>query len=206
MKWTIPTKLVGTFRWVVLGAIGIILFVIAAASGWALELQLTGNVHVVDPGRLYRSAQLNGDALSDVLAQYGIRSVINLRGRSPGEWWYDDELKVTASHGSAHFDVGMGATSEPDAKVIFRLMIVLRTAPRPILVHCASGADRSGLAAALYERFIKGQPADVAAEQLTFRYGHFPWLGSGTIAMDNAFWRLAKTGVQAERQSSAVLR
>lgn len=164
-------------------------------GGWALGLQLTGNVHVVDAGRLYRSAQLNGDALANVLTRFGIRSVINLRGRNPGEWWYQNELDVSARHGALHFDIGMGATSQPDAGVIARLIKALQTAPRPVLIHCASGADRSGLAAALYERFVKGQPADVAAGQLTFLYGHFPWFGSRTAAMDDTFWRLAKTGI-----------
>ena len=194
------------FRRLFLGTMAAVLVAILAAGGWLLGLQLTGNVHAVDAGRLYRSAQLNGDDLDAVLTRYGIRSVINLRGRNPGEWWYDDELKVTASRGAVHFDVGMGATSEPDPKVISRLMTALRTAPRPILVHCASGADRSGLAAALYERFIEGQSTATAAGQLSFRYGHFPWLGSRTIAMDNAFRHLAKTGLQAERQGSVVLR
>lgn len=183
-----------------------VLLVVVAAGGWALGLQLAGNVHVVDPGRLYRSAQLNGDDLSGVLSRYGIRSVINLRGRNPGETWYDDELRVTANQGAVHFDVGVGATSEPDPKVISRLMTALKTAPRPILVHCASGADRSGLAAALYNRFIKGQSPSTAASQLSFRYGHFPWLGSRTVAMDNTFWRLVQTGLPAERRSSVVQR
>lgn len=183
-----------------------VLLVVVAAGGWALGLQLAGNVHVVDPGRLYRSAQLNGDDLSGVLSRYGIRSVINLRGQNPGETWYDDELRVTANLGAVHFDVGMGATSEPDPKVISRLMTALKTAPRPILVHCASGADRSGLAAALYNRFIKGQSPSTAASQLSFRYGHFPWLGSRTVAMDNTFWHLVQTGLPAERRSSVVQR
>lgn len=200
------TLIAQPFRRIILCTIAVALVTVIVAGGWLLGLQLTGNVHVVDPGHLYRSAQLNGDDLSVVLMRYGIRSIINLRGRNPGEWWYDDELKVSASHGAAHFDVGMGATSEPDARVISRLMKALRTAPRPILVHCASGADRSGLAAALYERFINGQSAEIAAGQLTFRYGHFPWLGSRTIAMDNAFWRLAKTEIQAEGQSSTLPR
>ncbi len=194
------------FRRIFLCTMAAVLVVVVAAGGWALGLQLTGNVHVVDPGRLYRSAQLNGDDLSAVLTRYGIRSVINLRGRNPGDAWYDDELRVTASQGVVHFDVGMGATSEPDAKVISRLMTALRTAPRPMLVHCASGADRSGLAAALYERFLKGQSPSTAAEQLSFRYGHFPWLGSRTVAMDKTFWRLAKSGISDVRQNSTLVR
>jgi protein tyrosine/serine phosphatase len=45
-----------------------------------IGLQLVGNVHVVEPGELYRSAQLNGASLDGVLKRYGIKTVINLRG------------------------------------------------------------------------------------------------------------------------------
>lgn len=165
---------------------------ILAVGGWALFLQLTGNIHAVEPNELYRSAQLDGDDLAQVINTYKIKSVINLRGDNPGDAWYDEELKVTKAQGAQHFDVGIGATSEPEPKVMHRLIELLRNAPRPVLVHCYSGADRSGLAAALYEYLVKGESADTSAEQLSFWYGHFPWLGSRTVAMDRAFWSLAK--------------
>lgn len=165
---------------------------ILAVGGWALFLQLTGNIHAVEPNKLYRSAQLDGDDLAQVINTYKIKSVINLRGDNPGDAWYDEELKVTKAQGAQHFDVGIGATSEPEPKVMHRLIELLRNAPRPVLVHCYSGADRSGLAAALYEYLVKGESADTSAEQLSFWYGHFPWLGSRTVAMDRAFWSFAK--------------
>ncbi|MBS0247570.1 MAG: tyrosine-protein phosphatase [Proteobacteria bacterium] len=165
-----------------------------AVGGWAIFLQLTGNIHTVRPNELYRSAQLDGDDLARVLDEYRIKSVINLRGGNPGDAWYDEELKVTNAHGVQHFDVGIGATSEPEPKVMRRLIGLLRNAPRPILVHCFSGADRSGLAAALYEFLVTGESARTAARQLSFWYGHFPWLGSRTVAMDHAYWRIIKGG------------
>lgn len=167
-----------------------------SVGAWALHLQLSGNIHAVEPGVLYRSAQLNGDDLAAVLAKYKIRSVVNLRGRNDGEAWYENELKITASHDVAHFDVGMGATSEPEPKVVAKLLRILKTAPQPILIHCYSGADRSGLAAALYERLINGASAQNADKQLSFWYGHFPWLGSRTVAMDKAFWRFSDGRMQ----------
>jgi protein tyrosine/serine phosphatase len=171
--------------------IGVLLIVSLAAGSWALGLQLTGNIHTVENGILYRSAQLNGQRLSDVLTAYGIRSVINLRGGNHGDWWYRDELEITAANGVAHFEVYMAATNEPSVEIVSRLMEIIRTAPRPILIHCNSGSDRAGLASALFERFLRGRSAEMASAQLSFRYGHFPWLGSATVAMDTTFWRLA---------------
>lgn len=163
-----------------------------SAGGWAAFLQLTGNIHAVTDGVVYRSAQLNGERLAETMEQYKIKTVINLRGDSTDDW-YRDELNVTTANGALHYDIGMYAKREPDAETIKRIFEVLRTAPRPLLIHCASGSDRTGLVAAIYKHFVEGRPADEAAGQLSFRYGHFPWLGSGTVAMDETFKRLVST-------------
>lgn len=170
---------------------GLALLLIAGCiGGWAGYLQLVGNIHAVTPGVVYRSAQLNGERLSDTLKKYGIKSVINLRGDNPEEPWYNDEIVRTAEQGATHFDLGMYAKAAPDAKIIARMFNILKTAPRPILIHCYSGSDRTGLVAAVYKYFIEGRSAERAARQLSFRYGHFPWFGSGTKAMDETFTRL----------------
>lgn len=168
---------------------------VGLAGGWAIGLQLVGNIHVVEDGVVYRSAQLNGQKLAKVVDTYGIKSVINLRGANRGLWWYDNETEVTAAHGASHFDVRMSALRDTDDATVTQLMEILRTAPRPLLIHCESGSDRTGLAAALYERFVKERPAEVAASQISFRYGHFPWLGNRTVAMDRTYWRLAADGL-----------
>ena len=172
-----------------------LLICVGLAGGWAIGLQLVGNVHVVESGVLYRSAQLNGQKLADVMDAYGIKSVINLRGENSGSWWYDNEVAVTTAHGASHLDVRMSALQDPAVGTIAKLMETMRTAPRPILIHCQSGADRTGLAAALFERFVERRPTDIAAHQISFRYGHFPWLGSRSIAMDRTYWKLSTGGL-----------
>jgi protein tyrosine/serine phosphatase len=179
----------------------LIIVLAVSAGGWAGLLQLTGNIHAVTEGVVYRSAQLNGEKLAETLEKYQVKSVINLRGDSAGDEWYTDELKVTAAQGATHYDVGMYAKQEPDAATIKRIFDVLRTAPRPLLIHCNSGSDRTGLVAAIYKYFVEGRSADEAAAQLSFRFGHFPWFGSGTVAMDEAFQRLV-----SKRDANAVLR
>jgi protein tyrosine/serine phosphatase len=176
-------------------AVAALLICVGLAGGWAIGLQLVGNVHVVEDGVLYRSAQLNENKLSTVISTYGIKSVINLRGENLGLQWYDDEMKVSRALGVIHFNVRMTAVRDTDDVTVTQLMETLRTAPRPMLVHCESGSDRTGLAAALYERFLKEKPAEIAAGQISFRYGHFPWLGNRTAAMDRTYWRLTSDGL-----------
>jgi protein tyrosine phosphatase (PTP) superfamily phosphohydrolase (DUF442 family) len=175
--------------------VGVLLIGVGLAGAWAIGLQIVGNVHVVEDGIVYRSAQLNGQKLAKMVDAYGIKSVINLRGENRGSWWYDDEIEVTAARGVSHFDVRMSAVRDTDDATVTLLMETLRTAPRPLLIHCESGSDRTGLAAALYERFLKEQPAELAAGQISFRYGHFPWLGNRTAAMDRTYWRLSADGL-----------
>lgn len=169
------------------GAVGAILVLPAAAGAWAGVLRWSGNVHEVEPGELYRSAQLGPDQLKDVIDQHNIRTVVNLRGGAPGRDWYDKEVSASRNASVRHYDVSLSAKRQPDAATLASLREILRQAPRPLLIHCNGGADRSGLAAAIYELEIKGRTADDAAKQLTFWYGHFPWLGSKSNAMDQSF-------------------
>jgi protein tyrosine/serine phosphatase len=165
------------------------------AGGWALGLQIVGNVHVVERGLVYRAAQLNGERLESLLKTYGIKSVINLRGENRGSAWYDNEIAVTASLGVSHYDVRMSALNEPNDELVVQLIEELRLAPRPILIHCASGSDRTGLASALYEKFVERRSTEMASRQISFRYGHFPWLGNRSVAMDHTFARLVDRGL-----------
>lgn len=158
-----------------------------AMGGWALGLHLTGNIHVVEPSALFRSAQLAGPELGEVIDQFGIRTVINLRGDNKGSSWYDDEIAASKKRGVTHIDVRMSARSRPSVSTLNDLISAMRAAPRPILIHCKDGADRTGLASAIYELLIADRSSDVAEKQLSFRYGHFPWLGSATSAMDREF-------------------
>ena len=144
----------------------------------------------MEPGVLYRSAQLSGAALNDLIRDKGIRTVLNLRGAHAGQQWYDRELAATINSNAEHLDLKLSASTEPTRTTLNELLQTLRRARKPLLIHCEGGADRSGLAAALYELRIAGKPTDKAAGQLSFFYGHFPWLLSRSGAMDRAFWRV----------------
>lgn len=161
-------------------------------AGWAEYLKATGNIHTVIAGQLYRSAELSKAGFEQVIARFHIATVINLRGADPGKPWYGNELAASKAMGVQHIDLPMSATHLPSAQTLREIRAVLVQAKTPILIHCAGGADRSGLVAALAELWIAHLPPALAGAQLSFAYGHFPWLGSRTVTMDEAWHRVLK--------------
>jgi protein tyrosine/serine phosphatase len=151
-----------------------------------------GNFREVDPGRFYRSAQLTGGNLRGALAAGHIKSVINLRGGKPGDREYDDEIAMCGTLGIQHVDVPLSAVHLPPPDKMIALLAALDRLPRPVLVHCRGGSDRSGLVSALYLNVYRAVPLDQAvSEELTWRYGHFGFTQSG--AMDRFFELYRKT-------------
>lgn len=175
-------------------------------GGWAGYLRLTGNFHPIESGVIYRSGQLSGDQFVDRIRANGIRTIINLRGNNAGRSWYDDEVKASVATGVTHIDFPISSGRQLTDDQIAQLTDHLRNAVRPILIHCEAGSDRTGLAAALYELVIAGRSAAEASQQLSFRYGHFPWLGSSTVAMDNTFDRVVARRAAFSRSISSAPR
>ena len=160
--------------------------VLVASAGFYVYLKVSGNIHPVEVGIVYRSGQLTGGELEQTIAAHGIRTVLNLRGANPGQSWYDDELSATQARGAAHYDYRLSARRPVTAAQAEEILQLIRNAPKPILVHCKTGADRTGLVSALYQ-LSRGVPASEAERELSLRFGHFPWLGSRSVAMDNSF-------------------
>lgn len=165
---------------------------VLGVAGWFGGLAYGPNLHEVVPGDYYRSAQLSPDELTRVIRAEGIRTVVNLRGSQDKASWYAAEARAAQAAGATLQDFRMSSRqslSEADAD---RLVALLRAAPKPVLVHCEGGADRTGLASALYLLAIRGEPADRAGGQLSVRYGHVGARAlSGAWPMDESWQRLA---------------
>jgi protein tyrosine/serine phosphatase len=153
----------------------------------ALGLRLSENVHVIEPGRAYRSAQLLPEELEFVIAEYGIRSIVSLASPEPDEDWYRGEIALSTAHQIAHYDVPLPRGVRLTTKQLGDLLLALRQAPKPVLIHSRSGADRAGLAAAIFQYAIASRPPSEAARQLSIRYGHIPYILPETGAMDASF-------------------
>jgi len=165
--------------------------VMGAAGGYGAILRATGNVHSVVDGVLYRSAQLNKTQFETVIRQHGIKSILNLRGGHLTDPWYADEVEVSKELGVAHFDYPISARRHVTPEQIADILSIVRSAPKPLLIHCRSGADRTGLVAALFLLDAEHAAPAEADKQLSLLYGHFPYLLSKTVAMDESFWEFA---------------
>lgn len=141
------------------------------SSSYASDI-LGPNFHEVDRGRYYRSAQLDGKEFDYYIKKYGIRTIINLRGAFPAEAWYNEELQVSQKNEVLHYDIPMLAENIPHRENLIRLLDLFKNVPRPILVHCQGGADRSGEASAIYQMLYAGKSKEEALKMLTWRYRH----------------------------------
>lgn len=178
------TKLRRVVTWVAAGT-GI------AAVGLIAHLSyihLTGNFDTLVPGEVYRSAQMVGTDLQDYAAEHGIKSVLNLRGATANADWYTDEVAESARLGLVHANFAMSASERITPEQVFELIALMRSLPKPMLIHCRQGSDRTGLASALYLAAISGAEEDTAEAQLSLYYGHFavPYL-SDAYPMDETW-------------------
>ena len=170
----------------------------AAIGGYWGVLQYEGNLHAVSTGILYRSAQLSKTETRWAVREYQIKSVLNLRGAHAGQPWYDEEIAAAGELGLAHFDYPLSAKRFVTSQEIDEILDIMRKAPKPLLIHCKSGADRSGLVAALYRFSETGAAAAEADRELSLVYGHFPYLTSRSGAMDDSFWAFVHSRARAE--------
>jgi predicted protein tyrosine phosphatase len=132
----------------------------------------TPNVHPVIPGQIYRAAQPHESTLRHLVAKRGIRSVVNLRGCCPHLVWYRKEADATASLDLDQFDITMSAARLPAAESVRQLVEALDRAPRPLLLHCQQGVDRTGLAAAVALLLYTYTPLEQARRQMSLEMGH----------------------------------
>jgi protein tyrosine phosphatase (PTP) superfamily phosphohydrolase (DUF442 family) len=134
----------------------------------------TGNLGTVEDGRVYRSAQLSPEALREVIARRGVKTVLNLRGPNPSEAWYRDEVAATLDAGAVQIDVPLASDMWLSREQAQTLLDVLDGCEYPIIIHCEFGAERTGLVAAMVELLRPGRKLADARAQFSIRYLFLP--------------------------------
>lgn len=160
-----------------------ILFLLSIIIIWVCNFLILGNFHKVD-NNMYRSAQLFHFNMPYYVKKHEIKSILNLRGPSEKSW-YKDEISFSKKNNIKHYDYHIGDREVQSLNTMKELIEIIKSSPKPILIHCKAGADRTSLVAALYLHSIKNDKN--SKKQISIKYGHFPWLGSRTIAMDQSF-------------------
>lgn len=130
---------------------------------------LWGNMAEIDDG-VFRANHPPEWRLRRFKRRGGV-SVLSLRG---AERWAPAVLErdACARLGLDYFCLPMASTRLPPRETVLKLVEMLETVPRPVLMHCKSGADRTGLASGIYLMAFKGVSPKQAVKQLTIRHSH----------------------------------
>jgi hypothetical protein len=131
------------------------------------------NFHWVVPGEAARSAQAYAGFLAPFLRSRGIQAVINLRGPNPEFGWWRYENKICDRLGIAHFDVRINSRTLPARQTLIDLLDALDRSPRPFLIKCSGGQDRTSFAAAIYIVDAQGWGAQAQAQN---QFAGWPYL------------------------------
>ena len=114
------------------------------------------NEHEVDGG-VWRSNQPDPGTIRRLAGQ-GFKAILNLRGATEyGSYLLEREACRAA--GIELVDFKLTSRTLPSREEILALDAIFARLPRPFLMHCKSGADRAGFAAALYLMLQQGAVA-----------------------------------------------
>jgi len=116
---------------------------------------------------LVRSGSPSPRFLKALHQRYRIRAIINLTGKVSTE-----ERAFGLRYGVPIFLFHWSANREPPPEDIDRLLKIYRDQKKyPMLVHCKAGADRTGLAVALWRIKIEGKsPEEAITEMKLYRH------------------------------------
>ncbi len=135
-----------------------------------LKIYLTHNFASIISGRIYRSAQLTVPEFNYYVKKYHIKTIVNLRGNNEGSDWYDNEIEFSREHHVKHVDIKLKAYKLPNMTTLQDIVTVLKNVPQPILIHCRSGVDRTGLAAAIAIAISGSQSIDKMDDEISWRH------------------------------------
>ena len=137
------------------------------------------NLDQIAPG-VWRANQPSPRRLEIYQRQLGLKSVVNLRGGSQ-QGFYLFEAEVCKKLGLTLNDVHFSARSAPKKAALLAVFDLFATLQKPVLIHCKSGADRTGLICALYLLDVEQRPLAEAKRQLSFRYLHLKSTETGIM-------------------------
>ena len=156
------------------------------------------NFYPVAPG-VYRSNQPTHERF-ERLKQMGIKTILNLRGAA-GAAHYLVEEESCRRLGLTLVSVNLMARQAAPRHDILHLIRAFREIEKPFVMHCKSGADRAGFAAAIYLMEIEGKPVSEARKMLSVKYIHLKWSRTGVLdhILDRYEAQQAETGIGFEQ-------
>ena len=121
-------------------------------------------------GGMFRENQPSPNRIAQ-WAKMGIKTNVNLRGESP-KGFYLLEKEACEKHGITMVDFRVFSRDTHTPEKIRGAKELFESIEYPAVMHCKSGADRTGIMGVLYRHFHMGDSIEKAMEQLEFKYLH----------------------------------
>jgi protein tyrosine/serine phosphatase len=132
------------------------------------------------PGKMFRSNQPYPFQIKNDIKKHKIKSIINLRGERHCSSFYLEQ-DFCHKNNLTLYNFPISSRDLPDKKKLLDFNILLQKIEYPCVMHCKSGADRAGLAAALYLIYQKNYSLLDAKKQLSFKHLHIKYAKTGIL-------------------------
>jgi len=148
-------------------------------ASWELVLKdrlATKHWGVVEQGLIYRSGRLPLDRVQATLANHQIRVLIDLTENKPSNRFQPKERAAAMALGIEYHNFPLIGDGTGDIRSYIQAIALMHQARRegkPVLVHCAAGAQRTGGVVAAYRILVERKSPDKARAELQ-RYGWKP--------------------------------
>ena len=131
------------------------------------------NFRIVIPNQIYRSAQPTAPQVRNWHNTYHLKSILTLRGHQEQENIKRANLYIT-THGIDLKTIKLSSRKLPTHTEIQELVRIINDSPKPLLIHCMRGVDRSGLVSAI-AMLLNDQSIEQAREQFAWQKGFLPY-------------------------------
>ncbi len=155
-----------TTRWRL--RIAVCLLIGAAVGGWLAYDRFFGppkRFGVVVPGRLYRSGEVTPVDLERLQRQHGIETVLSLLNPDVPESVAEREAAERLGLRWINIPLSGDGSSTPEAREQMK-SVLFDDALGATLVHCAAGANRTGLAVGMYRIHRDGWSVEQVLEEM----------------------------------------
>lgn len=131
---------------------------------------------VVEQDKIFRSGRIAPRLMRPILQKYGIKVIVDLTDSDPDNSSVQAEQKAVKELGISRYNfqlIGDGTGNITNYAQAISAIEQARKENKPVLVHCAAGAQRTGGVIAAYRLLVEKQLPATAYAELT-RYGWKP--------------------------------
>lgn len=126
------------------------------------------NFDVVEADAIYRSGQIDGDLIWDLLREHEIGVIVDLAS-DPDDEDEQAEIDVAMALGIRHETYPLTGYGTGDLEMYVRALATMAEARRQgkrVLVHCHGGSERSGATIAFWRVFVQGWEPDASVREM----------------------------------------